>query len=96
MSFAAGIGAGIACGIGCGIAAGERRARTRIEEHVGGLRDAGEIRILDRAGHPASLDALLDGALAPRESDRKRVLFAILLLGGVAVLGVIVFFLLRG
>ena len=96
MSFAAGIGAGIACGIACGIAAGEKRARTRIEEHLEALRDAGEIRIIDREGRPAAIDALLGYVVAARAADQRRTLLAILLLTGVSVLGVITFLLLRG
>ncbi len=96
MSFAAGIGAGIACGIGCGIAAGERRARVRIEEHLEALREAGEIRLVDREGCPVPVDTLIDAAVAARGIGHQRTILVILLLGGLMALGLIAFLLLQG
>jgi len=94
MSFAAGIGAGIACGIGCGIAAGQRQARTRIEEHVSALLDSGEVRLFDAEDRPIAIGTLLDEALTEGPAGRRKILLGVLLLTGLAVLGVTLFLIL--
>ena len=97
MSFGAGMGAGMGAGIGSGIAigvpTGKKQACQQIREYV----KTNALTIHDASGAEVDIETVLSKAVLDRSLERpsNKILLAILLLLGVAVLGVLSFLLFR-
>lgn len=93
MSFGAGMGAGIGAGIAIGVPTGKKRACQQIREYV----ETHALTIHDETGAEVDIERFLSNAVIDRslEQPGKKIVLAILLLLGVATLGIFCFMLFR-
>jgi hypothetical protein len=93
MSFGAGLGAGIGSGIAIGVPTGKKQACQQIREYA----KTNALTIHDALGAEVDIETVLSKAVLDRslEQPSNKILLTILLLLGVAMLGVLSFLLFR-